>query len=75
MKLKSLDAPTEAPSSGSKGYKVRLSMKISKQQVVIYKVKAMDEEHAKQVALRRFKAMYPHTWRIQDAQVVWVKED
>ena len=74
MEKTKLGAPIEAPKTSSKLYKVRLTLKISKQQVLIYRVNAMDEEHAKEVALRRFKASYPRTWKFQEAKVVWVKE-
>lgn len=74
MKLKAIDAPTEAPSTMSRQYKVRIEAKISHKCNITYRLNAMSEEHAGEVALRRFKANYPLTWKYQEPKVLWAKE-
>ena len=74
MKLKAIDAPSEAPSSRSRHFRVRIEAKISHKCNITFHVKAMNEEHAGEVALRRFQATYPLTWKFQEPKVLWAKE-
>jgi len=74
LKLKAPDAPTEAPSTMSRPFKVRLKVKISHHSNITYRVNAMNKEHAGEIALRRFKANYPLTWKYQEPKVLWAKE-